>query len=126
MGGCGSKNFTLPRDPKDAPTIDPTDPRQNDSGTPRRSSDCGSAIAPDIEQGNAEAAKRPGRGSSMKSMLMKEIRISADDGPKNFDQKLLSVRSLANGVVWSKLRNAVKAIHGYSFLADLPKLQNSF
>ena len=119
MGGCGSTSKNLPRE--DAPSIDSADPRRNDSTATRGSS--GRAITPDSvrtpgDPKGPEFAKRPGSGSSNGSKKsMKETRTSADDRPEEIEQKPLSARSQANGAVWSKLRNAVKTIHGYQFLA---------
>ena len=125
MGGCGSTGKNLPRDPKDAETIDSADPRQYNSTTTRGSS--GGAITTDAiripgdPKGTAGFAKRPGSGSSNGSKRsMKETRTIADDRPEEIEQKPLSARSQANAAVWSKLRNAAKTIHGYQFLAVLP------
>jgi hypothetical protein len=117
MGGCGSTGKNLPRDPKNAQPKDSADPHHNDSTTTRGSS--GRDISPDVmripgdPKGTADFGKRPGSGSSNGSKKsMKENRTSVDDRPEEIEQKPLSARSQANGPVWSKLRNAVKTIHG--------------
>ncbi len=129
MGGCGSTAKNLARDPKDAPTIDSAHQHQNDSASPGsfdRANAPDAVRIPGDPNGTGQFAKRPGSGSSNGSKKsVKESRTSADDRAEEIEQKPLSARSQANGAVWSKLRNAVKTIHRYQFLAVLPNHRNA-
>ncbi len=128
MGGCKSKNLAC-----DPQKTDPSDPRQKDSPLlqvqlkdPGNTNDPAAGRISGDPKVTADIPERPGSGTSNGSKKSVQEKITpSDDNPEAIEQKQLSARSQANGAVWSKLRNAVKTIHGCNLSSFCSKSQNS-